>query len=77
MLEQENERQGIREMLLKQGEPAKNAALELAILPTQVKNNALMAMANALVHRKEAILEANAQDMANAKEKKMSPSFMD
>lgn len=77
MLEQENERQGIREMLLKQGELAKNAARKLAILPTQVKNNALMAMANALVHRKEAILEANAQDMANAKEKKMSPSFMD
>ena len=77
MLEQENERQGLREMLLKQGELAKNAARKLAILPTQVKNNALMAMANALVHRKEAILEANAQDMANAKEKKMSPSFMD
>ena len=58
MLEQENERQGLREMLLKQGELAKNAARKLAILPTQVKNNALMAM-------------------ANAKEQKMSPSFMD
>ncbi len=66
-----------QEMLLNQAKIAKAAARKLAILPTDTKNAALLAMANALRHRKETILEANAQDMTAAKEKKMSASFMD
>ncbi len=66
-----------QEILLNQARIAKAAARKLSILPTDTKNAALLAMANALRHRKEAILEANAQDMAAAKEKKMSASFMD
>jgi len=66
-----------QEMLLNQAKIAKTAARKLAILPTSTKNAALLAMANALKHRKETILEANAQDMAAAKEKKMAASFMD
>ena len=45
---------------------AKAAAPTLAAADTQIKNNALLAMADALVANTEAILQANAKDMAAA-----------
>lgn len=46
---------------------AKASAPELAILDTEVKNKALMAMADALEENANSILEANAIDISNAK----------
>ena len=46
---------------------AKAAKFEITKLTTQQKNDALNAMADALIANEEAILEANAQDMAAAK----------
>ena len=55
---------------------AKAAAPALAILDTEKKNAALSAMADALLENADAILEANATDMAAAKGK-LSDSMLD
>ena len=47
-----------------------------AALPTEVKNNALTAMAKALVDATDEILSANAVDMENAKGK-ISDTMLD
>ena len=46
---------------------AKQASFRMAVLPTEVKDKALLAIADALTANKEAIFSANAQDMENAK----------
>ena len=56
---------------------ARKAAGRLAILPTDVKNNALMAMAKALEERSEAIIAANAQDLDEARRKGLKRSYLD
>ena len=50
--------------LLKQ---AKSAAAQMALLTTQQKNNALLAMADALLRNSDEILAANREDLAAAK----------
>ncbi len=55
----------LREMLQK----ARVAARKLAVLPTERKNSALYAMADALVRRKAEILAENEKDVEAAKEK--------
>lgn len=50
--------------LLKQ---AKSAATQMALLTTQQKNNALLAMADALLRNSDEILAANREDLAAAK----------
>ncbi|MBO4928109.1 MAG: glutamate-5-semialdehyde dehydrogenase [Clostridiales bacterium] len=47
---------------------AKQASFAMAVLPTDVKNKALLSIADALVANKEAIFAANAEDMKNAAE---------
>ncbi len=47
---------------------AKQASFAMAVLPTEVKDKALLAIADALEANKEAIFSANAADMKNAKE---------
>ena len=47
---------------------AKQASFAMAVLPTDVKNKALLSIADALVANKDAIFSANAEDMKNAKE---------
>ncbi|NLA88092.1 MAG: glutamate-5-semialdehyde dehydrogenase [Clostridiales bacterium] len=61
----------------KQGAAAKAAALRLMTAGTNEKNKALLAIAEALVGNKEKILEANAADMAKAKENGMSAALQD
>lgn len=56
---------------------AREASRELACTTTQQRNDALEAMANALVERTPAILDANAIDMRAAKEKGTSESLLD
>jgi glutamate-5-semialdehyde dehydrogenase len=56
---------------------AKAAARRLAYLSTRVKNDALEAMARALVDRQQYILEANSQDIKAAKERGMAEAMLD
>ena len=62
----------MKEML----EAARAAKGEIAGLTTEQKNAALNAMADALIARQDAILDANALDMASAKEH-ISPVMLD
>ena len=55
---------------------AKKAAPMLAVADTETKNNALLAMADALEAHCDAVLAANAEDMEVAKEK-LSQSMLD
>ena len=47
---------------------AKQASFAMAVLPTEVKNRALLAVADALMANKEAIFTANEADLKSAKE---------
>jgi gamma-glutamyl phosphate reductase len=47
---------------------AKQASFAMAVLPTEVKNRALLAVADALMANKEAIFSANEADLKSAKE---------
>lgn len=59
----------LQEIMLEKAKAAKNASYKLNTLSTQVKNKALLAMADILEHRKSVILEANAQDLEDAKKR--------
>ncbi len=67
----------IREEVLQKAKAAKAASYRMAILPTGVKNAALFAMADALERRAELILEANAQDLEEARQKGLKRSYLD
>src|SRR5689334_2816780 len=56
---------------------ARDAARELAALPTTVKDAALHAIADALLGRSEEILEANARDMEAGVEAGLSDALLD
>jgi len=60
-----------------QGAAAKAAAVKLMTCATDVKNDALLRIANALEAQKQLILDANALDMENARAGGMSPALMD
>ena len=59
------------------GRRARKAAGALAIAPTETKNAALLAMADAIEAGSNAILAANAEDVARAKENGVAGSFID
>jgi glutamate-5-semialdehyde dehydrogenase len=59
------------------GRRARTAARPLAIATTAAKNAALVAMAEAIVAREQDILDANAIDISNGEESRLSASFMD
>lgn len=59
------------------GRIARGAARALANLSTQVKNEALQAMAVALLDRAGYILEANAEDVRGARERNISEALID
>ncbi|MDU4961916.1 MAG: glutamate-5-semialdehyde dehydrogenase [Sporomusaceae bacterium] len=63
--------------LREKGEQAKQAARRLAILPTAVKNKALLQMADALEKRCDDILEANAVDIEQGRQKELSAALLD
>jgi len=58
-------------------ERAKRAARELATLPTETKNKALRAMADALEAQMSVILKANQEDVEEARQKGQSPALLD
>jgi glutamate-5-semialdehyde dehydrogenase len=59
------------------GELAKSASYQLSVVSTEVKNQALQAMARALQERTEMILEANKQDMDAGRAKGLSDALLD
>jgi glutamate-5-semialdehyde dehydrogenase len=59
------------------GRRARAAARSLAIATTAAKNAALVAMAEAIVAREQDILDANAIDISNGEQSRLSASFMD
>jgi glutamate-5-semialdehyde dehydrogenase len=65
------------EQVQKSGREAKAAALRLATLNTQTKNDALLLMAEALIDDAEAILAANERDVRRAEASGLSDTFLD
>ncbi|MGE3064413.1 MAG: glutamate-5-semialdehyde dehydrogenase [Hyphomicrobiaceae bacterium] len=66
-----------QETMLALGREARAAARELALSPTEVKNEVLLVAAQTLRESKRAILDANAADIAAAREKGATPAFLD
>lgn len=58
-------------------EKTKNASLELATVSSEIKNEALLIMAEDLEKSFESVLIANSKDLKLAKEKGMSPELQD
>ncbi|KUK40892.1 MAG: Gamma-glutamyl phosphate reductase [Clostridia bacterium 62_21] len=67
----------IREAVIAKAARAREAARRLAYLPTNVKNEALLAMARSLEERTPFILEANAQDVEAGRAKGLSRALID
>lgn len=67
----------MKEELLLKGTLAKEASYGLVSISTVVKNNALDAIADALISRSDEIIEANKIDIENAKNNNMRPSLID
>ena len=67
----------IKENVLKKSKRANGAAKELANLGAEVKNEALVAMAEALLNRKDYILAENEKDMEYGRENDLSESLLD
>ena len=63
--------------LEQQGSLAKAAAAKLMICPAKTKNEALLNIADALVRKKQLILDANEIDLADAKKGGMTESLLD
>lgn len=59
------------------GKKAKAAFLKLAATPTEVKNRALKAMADALEQQAEKIISENSKDMEKAKADGLAPAMLD
>ncbi|HMR33873.1 MAG TPA: glutamate-5-semialdehyde dehydrogenase [Geminicoccaceae bacterium] len=63
--------------LLAMGDAAREAASVLATAPTEAKDRALRAAAEAIRAGEAAILAANARDMAAARQRDLSPALLD
>ncbi len=63
--------------LLVKGEKAKKASYQLSNTSTTVKDNVLQFIADALINNADKIIEANAKDLANAREKGISGALLD
>ncbi|TAM96954.1 MAG: glutamate-5-semialdehyde dehydrogenase [Rhizobiaceae bacterium] len=69
--------EAIVSLMAQMGQRASEAARPLAIASAEQKNEALRAMADAIVAGEANILEANAIDMAHAEQARLQPSFLD
>jgi glutamate-5-semialdehyde dehydrogenase len=77
MLDLHEKPQDTTAMMAELGHNARAAARPLAIASAERKHAALIGMAEALSRRQDAILEANAIDMANGEEARLSPALLD
>lgn len=64
-------------LMLQIGQNARSAAHTLALLSSEKKNQALLAMAIALRHHQSKILAANKQDIVTAQNNGLSPALID
>lgn len=69
--------QEVQQEVISKAQLAKNAARQLSYLSTDVKDRALLAMADALVNCQDEIIAANAMDMAAGREKGLSRALLD
>ncbi|AVX19971.1 glutamate-5-semialdehyde dehydrogenase [Carboxydocella sporoproducens DSM 16521] len=67
----------VRQYVVEKAKLAQKAARQLAAASTDVKNAALLAMAEALQQRSDEILRANAQDMEAGRQKGLSQALLD
>ncbi|MHB8171712.1 MAG: glutamate-5-semialdehyde dehydrogenase [Thermincolia bacterium] len=67
----------VREEVITKGRLAKEAAYRLGNLSTEIKNKALLAMADALMANQDQIIAANAKDMEGGREKGLSKALLD
>lgn len=67
----------IKDVILKQAVAAKNASLRLGLTSTEVKNKALMEMAEALEKNTGRIIAENRKDLRNAQRGNHSKAFID
>ena len=67
----------IKAAMRKKAEAARAASQQLGVLPTGIKNRALLAMADALEKRAALILSANEQDLEEARQKGLRRSYLD
>ena len=70
-------KEDVHEQVLIMGSKARAAALELAILPVEKKNEILRAMANGLRAHASEILSANAKDITAGQERGLSSAMLD
>jgi glutamate-5-semialdehyde dehydrogenase len=73
----EQSRKDVAGLMAELGRKARAAARPLAIASAEKKHAALVAMADAVVRSRTAILDANAIDMANGEEAGLPASFLD
>lgn len=67
----------IENKMVEKAAAAKDAARKLAVISTEVKNKALLAMADAMEKRSALILSANAQDLEDGREHGLKRSYLD
>ncbi|MBI4596423.1 MAG: glutamate-5-semialdehyde dehydrogenase [Candidatus Tectomicrobia bacterium] len=67
----------IDSFLLRKAQGAKESSRKLSCLSSDFKNKALLAMADLLEEDKNQILQANQEDLIQAKEKGLSPALID
>ncbi|MEC5290907.1 glutamate-5-semialdehyde dehydrogenase [Aurantimonas sp. C2-6-R+9] len=77
MLDSATEAGSIEALMAAIGQRARRAARSLALAPTEAKNAALEAMANAILQSRETILAENRADIERAKQSGMAASFID
>ncbi len=70
-------REEIRQLVEEKARRAKAVAPVMASLSTEVKNRALLNMADALWERREFIFERNTEDVENARHAGLSPALID
>lgn len=72
-----HESQDTARLMAEIGRKARAAARPLAVASAERKHAALIGMADAILHREQDILDANAIDVSNGEEAGLSGSFMD
>lgn len=66
-----------KEMVLEKAKQAKKAARALALVTSDIKNKALIAMSDGLMNAKEELKEENEKDLKYAREKGLSSALID
>lgn len=67
----------VREEVISKAQRAKAAARKLSTISTEIKDKALLAMAEALVNRQDEIIKANNVDIKNGEESGLSKTLID